>query len=184
MGTLVVISSPSGAGKNSIIRKLLEQCENSVRFVTTTTRSMRPGEVNGEDYFFVSHEKFQSLMLENAFIEYNCYAGEYYGSEKSKLDSVLKKYAFVFGAIDIHGKHALDVQKISHISIFLLPENLEALEHRILARGGVDDQKLKERMNMATEEMKAAGMYDYRVMNREGKMDEAVQKIIEILEVF
>lgn len=181
MGKLVVISSPSGAGKNSIIRRLLEIFPNSARFVTTTTRSLRPGEQEGKDYFFVSKEHFESMIQEDKFIEHNIYADEYYGSEKEKLSRVLEKYDFVFVAMDVNGKHALDAQYIPHLAIFLLPEDMSVLEERIQVRGGVDAQEIEKRLQTARLEVQDAGSYDAQVVNPEGKMEEAVQKIVQIL---
>lgn len=182
MGKLIVISSPSGTGKNSIIRRLVEIFPNSTRFVTTTTRDPRPGEEPGKDYFFVTQEQFDRMLREDKFIEYNKYAGEWYGSEKEKLGLVLQKYDLVFLALDVNGKQSLETLNIPHVSIFLIPESVEALEQRIEARGGVTKQELKKRMETAKEEMKAADKYDVQVVNPEGKMELAVQKIISFLQ--
>lgn len=182
MGTLVVISSPSGAGKNSIIRRLLEILPNSARFVTTTTRSPRPGEYEGKDYFFVTHEKFEGMLQANKFIEHNTYAGEYYGTEKEKLSRVREKYDYIFVALDVNGKHALDALHIPHVSIFLVPEDMTVLEDRIQVRGGVSEEEMKERMQTAREELKAADAYDRKVVNPEGKMEDAVQEIVQFLQ--
>ncbi len=181
MGTLVVISSPSGAGKNSVIRRLLEIFPSSARFVTTTTRSPRPGEQEGKDYFFVSRENFEAMVGEDKFIEHNVYADEYYGSEKEKLEAVLQKYDYVFVAMDVNGKHSLDTLGIPHVSIFLLPEDMSVLEQRIEVRGGVTEQEVQKRLATAREELKAANDYDRKVVNPEGKMEEAVQEIVEFL---
>lgn len=182
MGTLVVISSPSGAGKNSIIKRLLEIFPRSTRFVTTTTRNPRPGEKNGEDYFFISRNEFLSMQKADKFIEENEYAGEFYGSEKEKLNFALEKNDFVFAALDVNGKQTLDRLHIPHISLFLLPEDMSVLEQRIIDRGGVDEDKIRERLQIARLELRAAGMYDVRVVNPEGKMEVAVQKIVSYLQ--
>lgn len=181
MGTLVVISSPSGGGKNTIINRLLEIFPKSIRFVTTTTRAPRGQDTNGKDYHFVSHTEFQQLMEQKKFIEYNFYAGEYYGSERERLETDLQMYDMVFVALDVNGKEALDTLHIPHLAIFLLPEDMSVLQERIEMRGGTDEEAIKERLETATQEMKAAGEYDLQVVNPEGKMEEAVAKIVEFL---
>ncbi len=182
MGKLVIISSPSGGGKNAIIRRLVELLPESTRFVTTTTRPPRPQEVEGKDYFFVTPENFSQMIQNDKLIEYNLYAGQYYGSEKNKLEILLDTYNFVFAALDVHGRESLKIKNIPHISIFLLPESLEALEERIKIRGGVGETELQQRMQTAREEMKEANKYDMQVVNPEGNMEVAAQEIIQFLQ--
>ncbi len=180
-GKLILISSPSGGGKNSVITALLAQFTNAAQFVTTTTRKPREGEKQGKDYFFRSREEFEALMKDGEFVETNEYAGNLYGTEQARLDEFLNTYDFVFSQADVHGKHSLDALAIPHLSIFLLPENLDVLKGRIVARGGVSEEHMQERMKIAGEELRTSTDYDHRIVNVEGKLDETVEDIVRVI---
>jgi len=181
MGKLVIISSPSGGGKNAIIRRLVELLPESTRFITTTTRSPRPQEIPGKDYFYVARDMFEQMITEKKLVEYNLYAGEYYGTEKEKLERVLEKYQYVFAALDVNGKRALEEKAIPHVSIFLLPESLDILKERIKARGGVGQASLEERLEAVDDELAQAHIYDLQVVNPQGNMESAVTQIVDYL---
>ncbi len=177
IGKLVIISSPSGGGKDSVINALLKIFVNSGRFITTTSRPTRPGNVNGVDYYFVSKEEFEQKIKNNEMLEYNIYAGNYYGTEKQKLAEALEKYNFIFTQIEVNGKHNLDKIGVANISIFLLPENEEILRRRIERRGGLTSEIIAERMRIAKEEITKSEDYDLRIVNVDGKFEETVDKI-------
>ncbi len=180
-GKLVIISSPSGGGKDSVINALLKIMPNSARLITTTSREPRPGNQNGVDYYFISQAEFENKIKNDEMLEYNNYAGNYYGIEKKNLVSALEKNDWVFTQIEVNGKQHLDEQNIPNISIFLLPENLEILVERIRRRGGVTEDKIQERLKIAQNEMDKSVIYDYQVVNVDGKFAETVAKIREIL---
>ena len=181
-GLLVIISSPSGGGKDSVINALLKIFFNSSRLVTTTTRPMRPGNVEGVDYYFITKSEFEGKIKSGNFLEYNNYAGNYYGIEKARLDIALAENDMVFSQIEVNGKHHLDEAKIDNLSIFLLPESLEILAERIRKRGGVSEEKLIERLIVAKEEIERSKDYDFRIVNEDGKFAETVAKISEIIQ--
>lgn len=182
MGKLVIISSPSGGGKDSVINELLKTMPNSARLITTTSREPRPGNKDGVDYYFISREEFESKIKKGEMVEYNDYAGNYYGIEKKNLIFALANNDWVFTQIEVNGKQHLDEQNISNISIFLLPEDLEILAERIRRRGGVNEEKIQERLQIAQNEMNKSVIYDYRIVNEDGKFEETVAKIREILQ--
>lgn len=182
MGLLVVISSPSGGGKDSVINALLKRFPDSARFVTTTSRPPRPGNKEGVDYYFISPEDFQNKIKNNEFIEYNFYAENYYGTEKSRLEDALKKHSLVLTQIEVNGKHNLDKAHIPHLSIFLVPENLNQLANRIRHRGGLTETAITERLAIATAEIKASADYNYKIVNAEGHLRETIDKIAEIIQ--
>ncbi|MDP2693168.1 MAG: guanylate kinase [bacterium] len=181
MNTFVVISSPSGGGKDAVIRKLMTIFPNSGRLVTTTSRQLRQNDVDGVNYNFVSKEDFEIKINHNEFIEHNFYNGNYYGVDRVVLDETLQKYGVVFTNIDVNGKANLDKKNIEHLSIFLLPESLDILENRIKKRGGVSEEDLLERLKTAEKEIEMADNYDYKVVNKEGQIDVAVSEIVEII---
>lgn len=180
-GLLVVISSPSGGGKDSVINALLKQIPNSTRFVTTTSRPPRPGNKEGVDYHFVSEADFKQKIADGEMIESNFYAGNYYGTEKTRLENCLKQYDLVLTQIEVNGKHSLDQAKIPHLSIFLVPESLDVLKKRIEKRGGITPEIIAERLKIAEREIDQSNDYDYRIVNAEGKLTETIDKIAKII---
>jgi len=180
-GLLVIISSPSGNGKDTVINALLKIIPNSVRLVTTTSRPPRPGNVEGVDYYFISKDEFENKIKNNEFLEYNFYAGNYYGTEKSRLEDLLNTNSVVFSAIEVNGKRNLDKVGVKNLSIFLLPDSLEILKDRIRKRGGVSEELIKERMKIAEKEISAAPEYDYQVVNKNGKIEETIDKLAKII---
>ncbi len=180
-GTLVVISSPSGGGKNTVMRELIARIRNTARVVTTTTRAQRAGEVDGMDYHFIGRSVFEQKIVDGEFVEYNEYAGNLYGLQKVHLHDALNTYTFVYYQADVHGKQSLDRLGIPHISVFLLPESLGVLEERVVQRGGVSDESLAMRLDIAREEVKMADAYDLAIVNKNGALQEVVEEIMRFL---
>lgn len=180
-GLLIVISSPSGGGKDSVINALLKILPNSARFVTTTSRPPRPGNRNGVDYFFISKDEFEQGIKNQEFLEYNVYSGNYYGTEKKRLAEALERYDLAFTQIEVNGKHNLDKASVPHLSIYLLPENLETLRKRIEHRGGLTSAQIDERLRIAKEEIEKSTDYDHRIVNKEGKLAETVAEVAQII---
>lgn len=180
-GKLIIISSPSGGGKDAVINALLKILPNSARLVTTTSRTPRPGNKEGVDYFFISKADFESKIKQDDFWEHNIYSGNYYGIEKARLAEALEKHDFVFTQIEVNGKHNLDKKGIKHLAIYLLPESLEVLRERIRRRGGLNEAQIEERLAIAKREIEESVDYDYRVVNAQGQLDETVRKVAEII---
>ncbi|PJA89666.1 MAG: guanylate kinase [Candidatus Magasanikbacteria bacterium CG_4_9_14_3_um_filter_32_9] len=181
-GKIVVISAPSGGGKTTIIKELVKIIPNSTRFVTTTTREKREGEQEAIDYFFISKEEFEKKIENDEFAEYNFHFGNYYGTEKSKLGQFTQKYDFSFLPIETNGKNNLDRLGLEHISIFLLPESLEILRNRIIKRGEHTAKEIVERLGKVKSEIKESEKYNFKVVNKEGHLEETIQKIVDFLE--
>lgn len=181
-GLLIIISSPSGGGKDSVINRLLELIPNSSRLVTTTSRPLRPGNKEGVDYHFVSQEEFEEKIKKGELLEYNNYAGNFYGTEKTRLEEALRQNEVVLAQIEVNGKHSLDKLGIENLSIFLLPDSLEVLAQRIRKRRGVSEEKIKERLEIARKEIEESKDYDFRIVNEDGKLDQTVTKVREIIE--
>lgn len=180
-GLLVVISAPSGNGKDTVINTLLDIFPGSARFITTTSRPPRPGNQEGVDYYFISKEEFENKIKNNEFLEYNFYADNYYGTEKNILEKFLEENKIVFLNMDVNGKHNLDKAKVKNLSIFLLPDSLEILKNRIRVRGGVSEELIEERMKIAQNEINNSSDYDYRVVNEDGKLAETIDKLAKII---
>ena len=180
-GHLVIISSPSGGGKDAVIRELIKIFPNSAKLMTTTTRPQRPGEQNGVDYNYVTREQFQTMIDEGKFIEHNIYADNYYGTEKQRLENNLQTHDMVFSNIEVNGKKNFDASGWENLTVFLLPESEEILKQRIEARGGLTPDKIAERLKTAINEVAQAIIYDYKIVNYQGKLDETVQNVAKIL---
>lgn len=180
-GQLIVISAPGGVGKDSVIRGLLATLPGSIRNITTTSRPMRSGEVDGQDYYFLSAESFKEKIDRDDFIEYNFFTGNYYGTERLRLNTLLREHELVITQVDINGKKSLDREHIPHLAIFLLPDNLEVLGKRLEKRGSMTEEQIKERLRIAKDEIKVAPTYDVQVINKEGKLDETISELAKII---
>lgn len=181
-GLLIVISSPSGGGKDTVIRELLTRIPNTTRNITTTSRAPRPGNQEGVDYYFISREAFEDKISAGDFVEYNEFAGNYYGTEKQRLEESLAHHSVVFTQVEVNGKQSFDRLGIPHLSLFLLPESLDILRERIIARGGVDEEALRARLKIAQEEIDQAHLYDYQITNYEGRLEETIEQIMDIID--
>lgn len=181
LGKLVVISAPSGGGKNAIMRALLQRFENAAQLVTTTTRLPRPGERDGIDYHFISKELFQEKLAKGEFAEHNLYVDNYYGTEWQVLEDSLAAHNVVFSQVEVMGKKNLDRAGVPHVSIFLLPENLEVLDARLHKRGGMREEDIAARLEIAKYEIEASHIYDFRIVNHEGRLQETIRGITEYL---
>ncbi len=176
-GLLIIISSPTGGGKDAVIAKLLKVFPNSIRLVTTTSRNPRPSDKEGVTYNFISPTEFEDKIKQGYFLEYNNCAGNYYGTPKKYLEDLLQNYDLVFSNLDVNGKHSMDKLNVKNLSFFLLPENLEILKQRAEKRGGMTEQMIQDRIKLAAEEIDQSGDYDYQITNYEGKLQETTDNI-------
>ncbi len=180
-GLLVIISAPSGGGKDAVIAQLVKRFPNSTRFVTTTTRPLRNDDTPGVNYNFISTEQFEKKIKNNEFFEYAQYAGNYYGSDKKLFMNNLLQFNIIFLIVDVKGKRSFDKTDLEKISIFLLPESLDMLKKRIERRGGIKSEVIEERLKIAKKEIKESKDYDYRITNFQGRLKQTVAEIEKII---
>lgn len=178
----VIISSPTGGGKDAVIAQLINIFPNSIRLVTTTTRPPRPSDTEGVTYNFISRDDFEQKIKEGYFLEYNDCVGNYYGTPKEYFKDTLTKHSVVFSNIDVNGKHSLDTLGIQNLSFFILPESMESLKRRAEKRGGMTEQMIQDRIVLAQEEIEKSKDYDYKVVNYDNKLDQTVEQIAEIIQ--
>lgn len=179
-GTLYIISAPSGAGKSSLLRALLEGKQESVQLsVSHTTRAPRPGEVDGRDYHFIDVAGFQAMVQDAAFFEHAQVFDNYYGTSRQSVLDQLQAGNDVILEIDWQGARLIREQLPEAVSIFILPPSRDALQQRLQDRGQDDDAIIARRMRDAISEMSHFDEYDYLVINDD--FDEARDELASIL---
>ncbi|MBX9447962.1 guanylate kinase [Dickeya chrysanthemi] len=166
-GTLYIVSAPSGAGKSSLIQALLktQPLYDTQVSISHTTRAMRPGEVHGEHYFFVSVDEFRKMIEEDDFLEYAEVFGNYYGTSRAAIEQVLSTGVDVFLDIDWQGARQIRERMPQARSIFILPPSQEELERRLRGRGQDSEEVIARRMKQAVAEMSHYAEYDYLIVN-------------------
>ena len=174
-GILFVISAPSGAGKSTLSAGLLNEVPDLVYSISLTTRSPRKGEVNGRDYFFVPEPEFNRRKDAGEFIECAKVHGFWYGTPKDFLENSLKSGKGVLLDIDVQGGRQIRKLYPLAVLIFIAPPSLAELESRLRHRSQDDELTIQKRMDNARQEIKAAGDYQYLVLNRD--VSESVQKL-------
>ena len=178
-GLLILVSGASGTGKGTVCKKILADMPEIYYSISATTRQPRPGETDGVEYFFISHEEFQKWIAEDKFLEYAEVYGNFYGTPLHKIEERLNRGENVLLEIDTQG--ALNVMKKvpDGVYIFLLPPSLEELKNRIKNRGTETPESLERRFNSAKAEITLAEKYQYVVVN--DLVDSAVEKIKSII---
>lgn len=178
-GLLIVISGPSGAGKGTVCRTLLENNPELVLSVSTTTRQPRTGEQDGVNYFFVSKEEFEESLLHGDFLEHACVYGQYYGTPRGVVENMLAAGRDVILEIDTQGAIQVMESYSSGIFVFLLPPSGAELRTRIIKRGTESEESLKCRLSAAAAEVALAPKYHYVVVN--DRVEDARDRILAII---
>ncbi|MCV6622122.1 MAG: guanylate kinase [Cellvibrionaceae bacterium] len=173
-GTLYTVSAPSGAGKTSLVKALIDSLADVQVSISHTTRAMRPGEENGVNYHFVSKDDFQSMLGESAFLEHAEVFGNYYGTSQAWVEETLAKGGDVILEIDWQGAQQVKRLMPDTLGIFILPPSQEALRQRLTGRGQDDDSIIDGRMAEAVSEMSHYVEADFVVIN-----DDFDQALIE-----
>jgi guanylate kinase len=166
-GNLIVISSPSGGGKGTLIKEILKSLPDIAYSVSFTTRKMRQGEENGRDYFFVSREEFESLIVKDEFLEYAEVHGNFYGTSKTQVIKELESGRDIILEIDVQGAENIMQKFPSAVSIFILPPSFEVLRQRLIARGTETEEALVLRLKNAFNEVRKFSAFQYIVVNDE-----------------
>lgn len=177
---IVILSAPSGGGKTSISKKILDDDKNIKLSISVTTRNPRPDEKEAIDYFFKTVKEFQELKNADEFLEYAEVYGNFYGTPKKYVNEMLANGHDVLFDIDHQGAQQIK-QKLSDqvVSIFIVPPSIEALRDRLESRGQDSDDDIKKRLKLAEEVISHSDNYDYVVVN--DNFDQAVKEIQEII---
>ncbi|MBP5301349.1 MAG: guanylate kinase [Bacilli bacterium] len=182
---VVIISGPSGVGKGTIRKKLINIKELNLGFsVSYTTRKIRKNEIPGVDYYFVDRKSFENAIRNNEFLEYAEFVGNYYGTSKRVVDDLLSKEKNVLLEIEIEGfKQVMKKSDgIDILSFFIMTPNLDELKSRIRKRSSEDEKTVKNRLFRAKEEIKYKNNFNYIIVNN--NLDDSVNKIAHIIQEY
>lgn len=178
-GLLIVFSGPSGAGKDTILKRLLEKNPNIRLSVSATTRSPRAGETDGKDYYFITKEKFHQMAENGEMLESAGYCGNFYGTPKKPIEQWLSEGFDVILEIEVQGGAQVKEKCPDSVGVFVLPPSLKVLENRLRNRHTESDEVIEKRLAVAQSEILQAVHYDYAVINN--TVDQAADEIIHIL---
>ena len=178
-GTLFVVSSPSGGGKGTIIRHVLDVVGNLSYSVSFTTRAPRQTEVDGREYFFVSRETFDEMVAAGDFLEWACVHGNFYGTSKKQVLEETGAGADIILEVDVQGAASVRQLLMDSVSIFILPPSYEVLHQRLIARGTDSPQELEVRLRNAPDELKQYSAFDYVIIN--DQIDRAAAQLASII---
>ncbi len=179
-GALVVLSGPSGSGKDTVIERLKEYNDNFWISVSATSRQPRPGEEDGISYYFKTEDEFKKMIDNDELLEYNYYNGNYYGTPKGKIEKFLKEGTNVILVIDVNGALSIKKKLPEAVFIFLIPPSMKDLIIRLKKRGTESSDKILSRFKEAYKEINEVNKYNYVVINDE--IDTAARKVNAIIE--
>ncbi len=177
---LIVISGPSGAGKGTIIKKILEQKGDVALSVSCTTREPRPGEKDGVDYYYISQQKFDQMIAEDGFLEHESFFDHSYGTPKAAVLQKIEQGISVILEIDVKGGMNIKAKMPQAELIFIAPPSMEVLYQRLTGRGTESPEQIKKRTQRAVDEMAYQKQYDHIVINDD--LQQAVRQVIAIIE--
>lgn len=168
-GLIIIVSGPSASGKGTVVSRALEKADEArvelQLSISMTTRGIGKNEVDGESYYFVSKEEFEKHIADDNLVEYNSYAGEYYGTPKDKLEEWLDRGCNVILEIDINGAKQVLEKYPEAVTVYILPPSFQELEYRLRSRGRDSEEKILYRLAKGKSEIPEAHWYDYIVVN-------------------
>ena len=179
-GIIIVVSGFSGAGKGTLMKELIKKYEGYALSVSATTRSPRPGEEHGREYFFVSNEEFEKLIAENGLIEHAGYVDHYYGTPRKFVEDKLSQGIDVILEIEIQGALQIKEQYPDAVLLFVMPPSADELRKRLIGRGTETEEVINQRLQRAKEEAVGIEKYDYIVIN--DVLEECVENVHQIIE--
>ncbi|MBE6713678.1 MAG: guanylate kinase [Ruminococcaceae bacterium] len=180
-GKVVVLSGPSGGGKGTVVKALLELMPEMALSVSATTRQPRAGEVDGREYHFIAKEDFENMIANGEVLEYTSYCDNYYGTPKKPAVEATEQGRDFFLEIEVDGALQIKKRYPEAVLIMLIPPSLSELESRLRQRGTESEEVIAKRLKRAAEEIEFAEKYDYIVVNETGKIEECAERIRSII---
>lgn len=178
-GILIVVSGFSGAGKGTLMKRLVQDYDSYALSISATTRSPRPGEEDGREYFFLQKEQFEQKIAENGLIEYARYCDNYYGTPRKYVEEQLAQGKDVILEIEIQGALKVKKQYPDALLLFVMPPSAAELRSRLVGRGTETPEVIEKRMHRAVEEAEGIENYEYLVVNDD--LDTCVRQLHEII---
>ena len=179
-GNLFVISGPSGAGKGTLVARVLERIPSCWVSVSATTRAPREGEIDGKNYHFITREAFEGLIASEGVLEYTSYCGNYYGTLRSFVEETRNKGKHVVLEIEVDGAMQIRAKYPDAVLIMLLPPSFKEQERRLRSRGTESEEVIEKRLSQTRNELPFVDRYDYVVYNETGRAEEAAETILAI----
>ena len=178
-GKLFVISGPSGVGKNTILNRVVESRDNVQYSVSATSRAMRPGEVEGKSYYFVTRGEFEAMLARNELLEYAEYVGNYYGTPLGPIEAATKAGVDVVMDNDVVGALKIRRRVENAVLVFVAAPSFDDIRQRLAGRGDVSADVMQSRLERAKWEYSQAGQYDYIIVN--DSVERATQELLAIM---
>ena len=178
-GKLIVISGPSGSGKSTVVNRAIQGRKDMCFSTSVTTRSPRPGEVDGKDYFFIDPQRFQEMVERDELLEHAQYVAHSYGTPRAFVEQKLNEGLNVILDIEVQGARQVREKMQNAVLIFIIPPSLEELRRRLVNRGTDAADVIEARLQRAAEELKEADLYDYLIINDD--LDTAAREFTSIL---
>lgn len=179
-GVLIVLSGPSGCGKGTVLSEFLKAHEDVFISISATTRSPRPGEINGKHYYFITKEQFEEELENDDMLEYAYYCGNYYGTPRKEVYKKLAEGRDVILEIEVQGARQIREKCKEAVLVFVIPPSMDELKERLIGRKTEDIDTINKRIAIAFDELKTAYSYDYVVVN--DTVENAAKRIEHIIE--
>jgi guanylate kinase len=180
---LVVLSGPSGVGKDAVLDELARRGQRFHRVITCTTRPPRDGERDGVDYYFVSDAEFDRMIADQGLLEHAVVYGHRSGVPREQVSEKLREGLDVYARTDVQGAASIKSLVPQAVTVFIAPSSLEELEERIRSRGSDDEVRIQRRLRTARDEMTRRSEFDYVIVNEPGRLEATVDRLAEILDV-
>lgn len=175
-----MVSGFSGAGKGTLMKRLMEEYENYALSISMTTRAPRPGETDGKEYFFVTKQQFEDKIEQNGLVEYACYCDNYYGTPRAYVEQQLEAGKDVILEIEIQGALKIKEKFPTALLLFVMPPSAQELRKRLEGRGTENSEVIEKRLQRATQEAEGIEKYDFIVIN--DKLEECVQELHNLIQ--